>query len=190
MSAPEYVPTKPAVPVRSYESPPRRPEPWTADRPGELVGDHPDNGRDGWEGQPRGEQLGSPGPDPGYAYKLLRGFRSKVHLVDGETWKDASTGAASVALKRSSLFGRAPVNHDLTVGFGVWGFLDVDAPADLLELRRSAFAGISHPADYSRLRSVVDAVPEGTLRLPHAEVLRRYAADWRSLLQMGELAGH
>ena len=111
----------------------------------------------------------APGPIPATCYKLLSGFRPKVHLEAGETWKDAAAGAAAVALKRASLFGRAPVVHDLTVGFGVWGFLDDDPDGELLKLRRDAFAGISHPADYTRLRRVVDAVPEETLRLPHAE---------------------
>jgi hypothetical protein len=184
MSAPQYVPTPPAVPVRSYESPPRRPESWTADRPGDLVGAGAVDG----EGQPRGDRLGSPGPDPGYVYKLLSGFRSKVHLAAGETWKDAAAGAAAVALKRASLFGRAPVVHDVTVGFGVWGFLDDDPAADLLALRRTAFAEVSHPADYTRLRQVVDAVPAGTLRLTHPKVLAEHALDWRALLEVDALS--
>jgi hypothetical protein len=183
MSAPQYVPISPAVPVRSYESPPRRPGSWTTDRPGELVGD----GVDERAGQPHGDRLGSPGPDPGYVYKLLAGFRSKVHLEPGESWKDVAAGAASVALKRASLFGRAPVVHDLTVAFGVWGFLDDDPDGELLGLRRSAFAEVGHPADYTRLRQVVDAVPAETLRLPHQKALEAHARDWRGLLQLDEL---
>ena len=50
MAAPEYVPTEPQQTVRSYSSPPWRPESWYADRPGEL------DGR-----QPSGDLLGSPG---------------------------------------------------------------------------------------------------------------------------------
>jgi len=56
MAAPEYVPVKPMDDVRAYESPPRRPDPWKAVRPGDLHGS-----------QPRGDGLGSPGPDQGYA---------------------------------------------------------------------------------------------------------------------------
>ena len=37
VAAPEYVPVDRNQPVRAYESPPRRPESWLADRPGELV---------------------------------------------------------------------------------------------------------------------------------------------------------
>ena len=184
MSAPQYVPISPAVPVRSYESPPRRPESWTTDRPGELVGD----GVVERAGQPSGDRLGSPGPDPGYVYTLLSGFRSKVHLEPGETWKDVAAGAAAVALKRASLFGRAPVIHDLTVAFGVWGFFDDDPDGDLLNLRRSAFAEVGHPADYMRLRTVVDAVPAETLRLTHQKALAEHARDWRAVLQLDELA--
>jgi hypothetical protein len=187
MSAPEYVPTKPAVPVRSYESPPRRPEPWLPDRPGELVGrgrgDEPD-------GQPRGRRLGNPGPDPGYVYRLVNRFKDKVVLARGESWEDAAAGAAGVALKRASLFGRAPVVHDVTVGFGVWGFLDEAPPGELVELRRTAFGAISHPADYTRLRQVVDAVPERALRLPHAELLRRRPSDWQQFLELEQVGAH
>jgi len=188
MSAPEYVPTKPAEPVRSYESPPRRPEPWIPARPGELVGPDVPGGE---EGQPWGDLLGNPGPDPGYVFRLVPPFKAKVTMVPGETWKDVSAGAAGAALKRSSLFGRAPVVHDVTVGFAVWGFLDEAADPELVELRRSVFANISHPAGYLRLRAVVDAVPAATLRLPHAELLRRRSnGDWRSFLDLDRLRVH
>jgi hypothetical protein len=70
----------------------------------------------------------------------------------------------------------------------VWGYLDGDPDGDLLALRRSAFAEVSHPADYMRLRQVVDAVPAETLRLTHQKALAEYARDWRALLQLDELA--
>ena len=61
MAAPEYVPVKPMDDVRTYESPPRRPDPWLAQRPGDLK-----------TGQPRGVHFGNPGPDQGYALVLAR----------------------------------------------------------------------------------------------------------------------
>ena len=51
MAAPEFVPVDESKPVQGYESPPRRPESWTADRPAEVVS----------EGQPRGDRFGAPG---------------------------------------------------------------------------------------------------------------------------------
>jgi hypothetical protein len=178
MSAPEYVPNA-STTIRSYSSPPRRPESWLAGRPGEL----------GAEGQPVGEQLGSPGPDQGYVYKLLPMFRTKVHLAEGQSWDDVAAGAAAIALKRASLYGRAPVVHDLTAAFGIWGFLEPSPPADLVENRGQLFAGVANPHHYTQLRALVDVVPESTLRLPLGS-LRTAGADWRSRLDRGAAAHH
>ena len=67
MTAPQYVPVKAIDDTRLYTSPPRRPGSWTQDRPAELL-----------SGQPRGDRLGSPGPDQGFALTLAErdyGFR-------------------------------------------------------------------------------------------------------------------
>ncbi|MEA3215007.1 MAG: hypothetical protein QOJ19_1163 [Acidimicrobiia bacterium] len=174
MSAPEYVPIKPAATARSYSSPPRRPDPWLAVRPGDLGGD----------GQPFGERYGTPGPDQGYVYKLLHLFETKIYLTEDEAWEDARVGAAMVALKRAAMFGRAPVVHDVTVGFGVWGFFEPDPPAELLPIRRRYFATISHPAHYTERLAVADAVPPEVLRRPHTEIVEKARTDWRSLLRI------
>jgi hypothetical protein len=88
-------------------------------------------------------------------------------------------------MKRSSLFGRAPVVHDLTVAFTVWGYLDADAAPDLVAVRRRWFEGVGHPAHhYVALRQVVDAVPEATLRMTPAQVTEAHRADWRTLLAL------
>jgi hypothetical protein len=172
MAAPEYVPTKPGNRVRVYRSPPREKEPWYPDRPGELEG-----------GQPRGDRLGNQGPDQGYALALARRFEGKLTLADGEHEADALAGAVAIALKRASLLGRAPVIHDLTVALTVWGFLR-DAPADLVDLRRTAFAEVSSPARYVGQRQLVDMVPESTLRMTPAAVADAATTDWRSLLEV------
>jgi hypothetical protein len=177
VSAPQFVPTKPAQRVRSYESPPRRPEPWLADRPGEVVVD---------AYQPRGELLGNQGPDQGYVLTLLPLFEGKLHLAEGEDIADVRAGCVDVALKRASLLGRAPVVHDLTVAFGLFGYLDPSPPADLVEVRRDLFAAVSNPHHYELRRAVPDAVPESTLRKSHAAVLAEQARDWRSLLSLPE----
>ena len=173
MAAPEYVPTDPLARLRAYRSNPRRPEPWTADRPGEIQGE-----------QPRGDRFGSPGPDLGFALKIARTFDDRLVLVDGEDHHDVVGGCVAVAMKRSSLFGRAPVVHDLTVAFTVWGFLDT-APDDLVAERRVRFEGVGHAAHhYVALRGVVDAVPEATLALTPGQVTEAHRADWRSLLDL------
>jgi hypothetical protein len=181
MAAPEHVPVDRNRPVRAYESPPRRPEPWKPDRPAEVVS----------QGQPRGDRLGHQGPDQGYALRLARNqgyalrlartFEGKLELTSGEHERDALAGAVAIALKRASLFGRAPVVHDLTVALTVWGFLR-DAPEELVAARKELFEEVWHPHHYAELRCIVDLVPEETLRMSLAEVEQVQRTDWRRLL--------
>jgi hypothetical protein len=177
VAAPEYVPLRPARNVRSYESPPWRPDPWLADRPGDLTAR-----------QPRGDRFGVPGPDQGYVLVLARRFEGTLHLTDGEHERDALAGSAAIALKRASLFGRAPVIHDLTVALTVWGFLEPEPPEDLVQLRRELFEEVAHPHHYAEQRQLVDLVPEAVLRMIPGEVAAAHAADWRALLDLERLA--
>ena len=170
MAAPEYVPVDKIRPIRAYESPPRRPDPWLANRPGELV-----------DGQPHGDQLGNQGPDQGYVLRLAGGFAGKLALTSGEHERDALAGAAAIALKRASLFGRAPVVHDLTVAFTIWGFLG-DAPAELVTLRKPLFEEVWHPHHYAAQRRLADLVPDDVLRLTPEEVASAHRLDWRRLM--------
>lgn len=173
MAAPEFVPTQPARQVRSYVSPPRRAGSWMADRPGELSGR-----------QPVGEQLGTPGPDQGYALTLAERFVGGLSLTDGEHEADALAGAAGIAMKRSALFGRAPVIHDLTVGLTIWGFLDPAADAELLTIRREWFEEVHLSMHYTARQRIIDAAPEPVLRLTHQKIVARYRLDWRACLDL------
>lgn len=173
MAAPEYVPTDPTARLRAYSSTPRRPEPWLADRPGEIEGF-----------QPRGDRFGDPGPDLGYAPKIARTFEDRLQLTEGEDRHDVVGGCVAIAMRRASLFGRAPVVHDLEIAFTIWGYLDPSPAAELVGLRRKAFEGVGHAAHhYVELRELVDSVPEETLRSTPAQVAQAYAADWRRPLQ-------
>jgi hypothetical protein len=171
VAAPEHVPVDRTRLLRTYESPPRRAGSWVAGRPGEVTG----------APQPKGEQLGYQGPDQGYVLTLARHFHGKLTLTPGEHERDALAGATAVALKRASLFGRAPVIHDLTIALTLWGFLG-EAPADLARLRRKLFEEVAHPHHYSEQRRIADLVPEATLRQTPQQVTEAYRADWRSLL--------
>ncbi|NLV55425.1 MAG: hypothetical protein GXY13_07430 [Acidimicrobiales bacterium] len=171
MAAPQYVPTDPVARVRAYRSNPRRPEPWWADRPGEL------------EFQPYGDRLGDPGPDLGFAYKIARTFEPRLRLHDGEHRHDVVGGCVAVAMRRASIYGRAPVVHDLELAFTIWGYLDPTPDPALVEHRRTLFEGVGHVAHhYVELRDLVDSVPEDTLRLDPDDAARAYAADWRATL--------
>jgi len=170
VAAPEYVPVDVNVPVRGYESPPRLAGQWRAERPGDLSAGHP-----------RGDLFGNPGPGQGYVLTLARRFEGKLTLTPGEHEKDALAGAVGVALKRASLFGRAPVVHDLTVALTIWGFLG-DAPQELVDLRKSMFEEVAHPHHYPEQRQVVDLVPDDVLRQTPQQITEAHRARWQDLL--------
>jgi hypothetical protein len=173
MAAPEYVPVKPIDDVRTYESPPRRPDPWLATRPGDLGGSNP-----------RGPLFGDQGPDQGYGLVLAKRMVDKLHLQPGESVDDAIEGGLAVALKRASILGRAPVIHDMTVAYTVWGFLDPNPAIELVTARRNAFDEAALPGHYRERQLIAAAVSEEVLRLPHAAVIEQHARDWRSLLDL------
>lgn len=164
MSAPQYVPKSARPGNRVYESPPWQHDPWTGHPAGNLE-----------QGQPRGHFYGNQGPDQGYV--LLLADRFEPHLTDGEVLEDAKAGVVGVALKRGSLFGRAPVVHDLTLAFTVFGFLDESPDPALVDLRKELFA--SAAVHYAERRAIVDLVPEATLRMTPMQVAEAHAADWR-----------
>ena len=166
MAAPNYVPVTLADQPRQDE-PAKPPDSWRADRPGDLG-----------PGQPVGPKLGRQGPDQGYALSLARRFHDRIYVFEGESKDDAVAGCVAVALKRASLFGRAPVIHDLDFAFRLFGFIGT-APADLVEFRRPRFEEARH--HYWDQRAIVDLVPEETLRLNPAQVSERLG-DWKSLL--------
>jgi hypothetical protein len=157
--------------VRKYASPPRRSGSWRASRPAEVVD----------AGQPHGDRLGAPGPDQGFVLSLAHHFEGKLTLTTGEHERDALAGACAVALKRASLFGRAPVIHDLTIALTVWGFLG-DAPAELVALRKPLFDEVAHFHHYAEQRNLVDLVPAEVLARTPQQVADAHRADWRSLL--------
>ncbi|MGH9149268.1 MAG: hypothetical protein ACRD0D_15785 [Acidimicrobiales bacterium] len=167
MAQPEWVPVAPADDVRPAERMPPAVG-WTVDRPGEIAGLR----------VPAGGRFGVPGPDQGYALTLARRLHDRLELAPGEHRDDVVAGCLAVALKRASLFGRAPVTHDLELAATLFGFLG-GAPAALVEFRRPLFAGAAH--DYWAGRRTADAVPEPTLRLTPAAVGERLAS-WESLL--------
>lgn len=158
--------------ARGYEAPAHVPGAWMPRRPAEITGF-----------QPVGERLGYQGPDQGFAIKIANTFRPRLRLQAGESADDAVAGCLGVGLRRASMFSRAPVVHDLTIAFTVWGFLDDAPPAELVALRTELFEGVSHTAvHYAEARRIVDMVPESTLRMSPQQVAAAYPARWRELV--------
>jgi len=147
---------------------------WEADRPGDVRATG---------GQPRGPLLGSAGPDQGYALRLAAQLRDRIALTPGEHVGDAIAGCVEVAMKRASLYGRAPVKADVEIALTLWGFLGDPPEPELVAFRRAMFAEAAH--HYAERRAIVDHVPEETLRLTPAEVGARVKAGWRALLTAG-----
>ncbi len=125
--------------------------------------------------------MGSQGPDQGYIYKLIPLFDDQLHLgrVGHE---DAMAGCVGVALKRAAFYGRAPVVHDLRMALTLFGFLDADAPADLVDQREEWFAGVGHGHHYGQRRELVDRVPVGALATTPDALEAAYRRDWTSNL--------
>jgi hypothetical protein len=171
MAAPRFVPVPPAEPVRSYESPAHVPDGWRSDRPADLAG----------AGQPKGKLLGSQGPDQGYALVLANRMRDRLQLQAGEDADDAIAACLAIALRRASLYGRAPVIHDLTIAFTMWGWLDASPPADLVSTRKQVFAEVASHHHYAERRAIADAVSEETLRMTPQKVAALSPTGWRSL---------
>ena len=177
MAAPKFAPAPAVNEPRSYASPPVVPDSWTPDRPTDLIGF-----------QPVGDQLGYQGPDQGFAIKIANGFRDRLRLQPGEHAADVITGCLGIGLRRASMFSRAPVVHDLTIAFTIWGYLDGSAPVELVADRTQRFSGLGH-GHYTEGRSLVDMVPEATLRMTPEQVTAAFPARWRELGGLAGLAG-
>jgi hypothetical protein len=172
MAAPKFVPV---VPVGAYRDGEHLPpaEEWRAARPADLEG-----------AQPRGTKLGNPGPDQGYALKLANSFHGKLALAPGENEHDVIAGCLGVALKRASLYGRAPVIHDLRTAFTLFGYLgDQPAPRALVEWRTKLFEAAGH--HYEVQRHIADLVSDDVLRLGDTAIgIRQRTGGWDSLFDI------
>jgi hypothetical protein len=172
MAAPKFAPVSPVDDARVYSSPDVVPPSWKPNRPADVRGF-----------QPEGDRLGYQGPDQGYALKLASGFRERLHVQPAEHVADAIQGCLGIALRRASMFSRAPVVHDLTIAFTIWGFLEVSPPAEQRAVRAMLFEGVSNTLHhYDEARILADMVPEETLRMTPAEVAAAYPARWKELV--------
>jgi hypothetical protein len=169
VTQPSFVPIVDADQVRpAYRL--RVPNIWTQSRPAELRS----------AVRPTGSQLGSPGPDQGFALKLARRFEVRLELAAGESSEDAIAGCTAVAMRRCARFGRAPAIQDLAFGFTLWGFLGA-APADLVEARGPLFRSADH--HYKAQRAIADSVGDETLRLTPEAVAERLG-HWREMITL------
>ncbi len=171
MTQPSYVPIYGADQVRaSFRL--RQPPAWTARRPGELR--YPVN--------MVGRARGAPGPDQGFALHLARQFESRLVLDPEEHAEDVIVGCAAQAMRRSALWGRAPMVADCEAAFTLWGCLG-NAPSSLVEHRKVIFSGAAH--DYEVQRRICDLAPEEVARMTASEIRERSKGPggWQALLR-------
>ncbi len=108
--------------------------------------------------------------------------RPSVRVQGGESVDDALRGCAAIALRRASLFGRAPVMADLRIALTVWGFFDDLPPTELVSARKVLFEGLRHGGHhYAEARNLVDMIPEATLRMTPEQVSAAMPGAWRAL---------
>lgn len=169
MTQPKFAPILECDEVRATMRLPI-PPPWRLHRPAELAPAPAPAHR---------PHTGSPGPDQGYALHLAERFGPALLLTEGEHADDVLAGATAIALRRASIFGRAPVSADLRLALDLFGFL-TGAEEDLVDARRELFAGAAH--DYDVRRDLADNIPEDKLRQSPSDVTAT-GADWVSLLE-------
>lgn len=129
--------------------------------------------------------MGVPGPDQGYALKLVKHLRDDLIVSGAEDRRDAEAAVVGIGLKRAALLGRAPVLTDLRVAAIVWGLLDPQAPSELVAERTRRFEGIrDQHHHYPELRAVIDAVPAETLTRTPDDIATAHRGAWRSLLTL------
>ncbi len=168
MAAPKFAHTRDQ---KHYESPDVVPDGWSPERPGVVDGL-----------QPTGERMGAMGPDQGFALTIAHKLAPRLHVPEGERLDDAIRGCVNIALRRASLYSRAPVVHDLNVAFTIWGYFDEQPPGELLTRRAELFEGVGNVNHhYAEGRLIADLVPESTLRMTPTEAAAAYPARWREL---------
>jgi hypothetical protein len=182
MTQPKFAPILENDEVRElYKLPPA--QPWITHRPADF------------RARPAGVRkagTGSAGPDQGYALLLADRLADRVRLVEGEHLDDVLQGAGAIAMRRSALFGRAPVKADLELPLVLFGFIDAvghstaaDGPgSEVLGAREAVFRGVAH--DYSKGRRLADLLPESTLRLGVGAIAAELSED---PLAFGRLTG-
>lgn len=132
--------------------PPRR---WRPTRPGMITSP---------QQMPWGGVFGTPGPDAGFALRII----AESELADRSDGLEAVLAALMTA--RASLLGRAPVPEDLAVALVVAGYGE-NLPAGLAERRERWVEATAH--ERSPGRSAVADVDPDLLRHKPDQVARR-----------------
>lgn len=109
---------------------------------------------------PRGKGFGTPGPDTGWAVKIVR-------HIEGDIDPDLEHVLVAIMSARASTFGRAPIPEDLEVAKLLCG-MGEGMPLELSARRRNWCGAVPH--ERSKGRTAVSEVDPELLRQKPAEV--------------------
>lgn len=146
------------------ETEPPAPEPWAPYRSGDMPGAE----------RSSGAFFGRPGPDAGYALRLVGAADLPASPRKGLLERVLGT----IASARAAAFGRGPIMQDVDVALGLLGF-GADADEDALAERLDAILD-SAVHEHTKGSGFVDTLPEPVLmgdaasaRIHAARALRR-----------------
>lgn len=162
---PRIEPDPEDLPRTSLEPAPARR--WRPNRPGDLAGPSE---------VPWGGAFGTPGPDTGYAMRLLS--REELSLESGERRASVIAALAQLMAARASLFGRAPTPEDADVAALLLGLAGADEipgqhRQELIASRRHWAPHVARSA--AAARQMVAKVPKELLLLSAEDVRHRLA---------------
>lgn len=103
-------------------------------------------------------------------------IRGTLKLGAHEHEADALAVVGAVALKRASLFGRAPVIHDVKAAVRILGFDAAPPTGAPGERRRLRLEEAHHPHFYDKVRSVVDEIGPELVHRPLDAIQKHGAA--------------
>ena len=156
---------EPNIELTSADAPRRTAEPgapgrWVNERPGAITS--PDQ-------QPWGGTFGRPGPDTGWARRLItRADFDRSHRV-----KETESVLAALVGARASHYGRAPVPQDVEVGLTLLGLRSAGLPEETVEsLRSRREHALDHAAhEHSKGAGLLDEIPLAHLAATPEELL-------------------
>lgn len=123
------------------------PQAWIGNRPGDDLLQKKDNEL----------LLGNPGPNIGYALKIVNNEFDTLYLVEHENEHDVVALLAEIAMRRASVFGRAPVKADVVLAAHILSY-DVEPTQGEEKWRPQLIHNCSH--DEHRRRQIVNSVPQ------------------------------
>jgi hypothetical protein len=142
---------------------------WSPGRPGEIGGPGE---------MPGGGAFGTPGPDTGFALRILAG--RTLDLGERERRHDADTALAALMAARASRAGRGPTVEDAEVAELLLGYHPDALPGDSADHVAAArpwlLAGLGHAP--ARVRGIVAAVDPEVLDLQPDGVRDRLASGY------------